>query len=456
MNRRELLRGAGVAAGLAQTAGSSQGARAAANDRVGVGLIGCGGQGTWDQRSFLEQPDVEIVALCDVYEPNLQRNLKMAGGKAKTYREYRRLLEDKDVQAVIIATPEHWHALMSIDACDAGKDVYVEKPASHHIRDGRLMVEAARRNNRVVQVGSQQRSGSHFQRAVKHVQDGRIGDVHYVTCWNHSGAAGAGAARGSAPGNPPADLDYDLWLGPAPKLPFPEVWGRGRRVYWDFFGGMLTEWGAHLVDVALWGMQAQEPKSVVAAGGQFRSKEGEIPDTLEVIYEFGSFLLQYSVLHHNSFGPNGDSGAARQGSYGIQFHGTKGTLFVDRAGFRLTPQHVRREDPNHPPRPVMWVQDERQLGYYYTTETLPEYGDSSMQHQAHARNFIDCVKSRKRPNADIEDGHYANTTCRLGNIAYRLGRRIRWDAAREQAIDDPEANKLAVGTYRAPWVPKGL
>lgn len=455
MKRRELLQGAGVAAGLAPNASLSLRAPGAASERVAVGLIGCGGQGTWDQRSFMEQPDVEIVALCDVYETNLQRNRKMAGGKAKTYHDYRRLLEDPDVQAVIIATPEHWHALMCIDACAAGKDVYVEKPASHHIRDGRLMVEAARRNNRVVQVGSQQRSGSHFQRAMKYVQDGRIGDVHYVTCWNHS-AAGRAGARAAAPDNPPADLDFDLWLGPAPALPFAEVWGGGRRGKWDFYGGMLTEWGAHLVDVALWGMKAQEPKTVVAAGAQFRSGEGELPDTLEVIYEFGGFLLQYSVLQHNSFGPNGDPGANRQGSYGIQFHGTKGTLFVDRAGFRLTPQYVRREDPNHPPRPIMWAQDERQLGYYYTTETLPEYGDSSVQHQAHVRNFIDCVKNRKRPNADIEDGHFANTTCRLGNIAYRLARKIRWDAATEQAIGDPEANQLAMGTYRSPWIPKGL
>jgi predicted dehydrogenase len=268
---------------------------------------------------------VEIVALCDVYEPNLLRNLKMAGGNAKTCHDYRRLLEDKTVQAVIIATPEHWHALMCIDACDAGKDVYVEKPASHNIRDGRLMVEAARRNNRIVQAGSQQRSGSHFQRAVKYVQDGRIGDVHYVTCWNHSGmAAGRGSDRAATAPNPPADLDYGLWLGPAPKLPFAEVRGGGRRANWDFFGGTLTEWGAHLVDVALWGMKAREPRSVVAAGGQFRSREGEIPDTIQATCDFGGFLLHYSVLRHNSFGPNGDPGAARQGSYGTQSTGPRG------------------------------------------------------------------------------------------------------------------------------------
>ena len=458
MNRRQLLKNTGLAAAVAQTAGSNQGARAAASDRIGVGLIGCGNQGTWDQRSFMEQPDVEFVAFSDVYEPNLLRNQKMAGGKAKMYRDYRQLLEDKNVQAVLIATPEHWHAMMTIDACNAGKDVYVEKPASHNIRDGRLAVEAARRNNRVVQVGSQQRSGTHFQRAVKYVHDGRLGVIRYVICWFHAGSRPETrtAANPSGPATPPADLNFDLWLGPAPQRPVAQIWPGGRNRYWDYYGGSMTEWGAHLVDVARWGMKAQGPRSVMALGAQYARPDSEIPDTLQALFEFDGWLFQYSVLSHNSFGPNGDPGANRQGSYGIQFHGSKGTLFVDRAGFRLTPQYVRVEEPNHAARPAVWSQDERQLGYFYTTETLPESGDSSLQHQAHSRNFLDCVKSRQRPNADIEEGHYSNTICRLGNIAYRLGRKVQWDNAKEQAIGDPEVNKLAIGEYRAPWVPKGL
>jgi predicted dehydrogenase len=448
MNRRELLKSTGLAA-------SVPAARAAANDRIGVGIIGCGGQGTWDQRVMQSQPDVEVVAVCDVYRPNLERARALAGGKARTYHDYRRLLEDRAVQAVVIATPEHWHALMCIDACHAGKDVYVEKPASHNIRDGRLMVEAARRNQRVVQVGSQQRSGSHFQRAVKFVQDGKLGRIHYAVCWNHSAPA-ASAARETLPAEPPSDLDYDLWLGPAPKRPFAAVWGRGRRLYWDFFGGMLTEWGSHLADVVLWAMEVRGPRTAAASGGQFHRREGEIPDTLEVLYEFDDFLLQYSVLSHNTFGPNGDAGSARFGSYGVQFHGTKGTLFVDRAGYRVTPQMIRHEDSAHPPRPIQWHHDERQFGYYYTAECLPEQGDSSIQHPPHVRNFLDCVKSRRRPNADIEDGHATNTVCRLGNIAYRVGRKLRWDAAQERVIGDEEAQRLAIGSYREPFVPPGL
>jgi predicted dehydrogenase len=251
-------------------------------------------------------------------------------------------------------------------------------------------------------------------------------------------------------------MDWDLWLGPAPKLPYGEVMGNLRRTSWDFFGGSLTEWGCHLMDIARWALDVEGPTSVVAMGRNFLHKDAQNPDTLEVLYEYPKFLIQYSILRHNSFGPNGDPGAARFGSMGIQFHGTKGTLFVDRAGFRVTPQPVRHEEPGNPPRGTEMHPDERLPGYYYTSEITPEVSDTSVQHPPHVRNFLDCVKSRRRPAADIEEGHRTNTVCRLGNIAYRVGRKIRWDNEKEQIIDDAEAQRLAVGTYRAPWIPKGL
>jgi predicted dehydrogenase len=455
MKRRDLLKMAalGAMAGPKLAMGQEgEPRRAPASDRIGVGMIGVGSFGlSANLPDFLKNPDVDVVAICDVNEANLDKAVALAGGKARRHRDYRRLLEDRDVDAVVITTPEHWHALMAIDACEAGKDVYVEKPVAHHIRDGRLIVEAARRNDRVVQVGTQQRSGAHFRRAVQYVRDGRIGDVHYAACWNHTPRA---AVRTPVTGGPPPGLDWDLWLGPAPKLPYAEVLNVGRRGYWDFWGGMITEWGSHLSDVVLWAMDVQGPRSVVAAGGQFFRKEGEIPDTLQVTYTYPDFLFHYSVLNHNTYGLNGDVGAARFGSYGMQFHGTKGTLFVDRSGFRITPQTTRVEEPDQPtPLPTT---DSRQSGFYYTTEVLPEVSDTSQQHGPHVRNFLDCVKSRKRPNADVEAGHAANTVCRLGNIAYRVGRRLEWDAAKEQVKGDAEANRLVVGTYREPWVPKGL
>ena len=454
MRRRDLLKSAVFGALAAPRSGARTppaASRAAPGDRIGIGMIGVGSFGMANLRQFMRHPDVEIVAVCDVDRMALERARDMADGRPSTYGDYRRLLEDRDVDAVVITTPEHWHAIMSIDACEAGKDVYVEKPAAHHIRDGRLMVEAARRHHRVVQVGTQQRSGAHFRRAVRYVQEGRIGDVHYATCWHH---APPPAPPPVVTGGPPPGLDWDMWLGPAPKRPYAEVWSVGRRGYWDFWGGLITEWGSHLTDIVLWAMKAGPPERVAALGGQFVRTKGEIPDLLQASCTFPAFVFHYSILGHNTYGLNGDTGAARFGSFGMQFHGTKGTMFLDRSGFRLTPQPVRVQEPNQPPS--AGYPDSRQPGYYYTTEVLPEHSETSEQHGPHVRNFLDCVRSRERPVADIEEGHRTNVVNRLANIAYRLGRTLRWNGRTERVIDDDEANRLAVGTYRAPWIPKGL
>jgi predicted dehydrogenase len=453
MRRRDALRTAalGALAGKALAPAAEARDRASANDRIGIGMIGVGNFGRANLRQVLKHADAEVVAVCDVSREALDAAVALTGAKPRRYADYRRLLEDEGVDAVVITTPEHWHAIMCIDACDAGKDVYVEKPVAHHIRDGRLMVEAARRNDRIVQVGTQQRSGTHFQRAVRYVREGRIGDVHFATCWNHSPRR---PPREKVSGGPPADLDWDMWLGPAPRLPWDEVINVGRRGYWDFWGGMICEWGAHLIDIVLWAMDARAPESAAAVGGLFDGGEGEIPDTLQASFRYPGFLLHYSVLSHNTFGPNGDPGAARFGSYGMQFHGSRGTLFVDRGGFRITPQTTRHEEPDRYPGdspPSMQAP-----GYYYTTEILAEQSDPSEQHSPHVRSFIDCLRSRARPISEIEDGHYANVAGRLGNIAYRLGRTLRWDAGKEQVVGDDEANRLALGTYREPWRPRGL
>jgi predicted dehydrogenase len=349
----------------------------------------------------------------------------------------------------VIATPEHWHAIQTIDACEAGKDVYVEKPAGHHIRDSRLMVEAARRHDRVVQVGTQQRSGSHFQRAVRYIQEGRIGDVYHAACWNHSPRA---VPAPPVSGGPPPGMDWEMWLGPAPWLPYDEVMNVGRRGYWDFWGGMLTEWGSHLTDVVLWAMKVRAPESVAAIGGRFVKTTGDIPDTLQVSYRFPGFVFQYSVLSHNTFGLNGSPGAARFGSYGMQFHGTRKDAL--RRPRRL-PHHAPDDAPREPDRGGASPAEHAGAGLLHDRDP-PEQSDPSEQHAPHHRHFLDCLRSRKRPIAEIEDGYYANLAGRLGNIAYRLDRAVHWDAAREVIQDDAEANRLAVGEYREPWRPKGL
>ncbi len=425
-----------------------------ASDRIGVAVVGCGGMGRMNLIDFMKQPDVDIIAVCDVWEANAARARQLAGDRVAIYRDYRRVLERGEVDAVVVATPDHWHPLITIDACEAGKDVYVEKPVSHNVREGRLMVEAARRNKRVVQVGLQQRSGSHFQRAVRAVQEGRIGKVHFAQCWNHTYSAPEGI--GNPPDTaPPEGLDWDFWLGPAPKVPF----NRARlafRVFWDYAGGELTNWGVHLIDVVHWALGVDAPLSAVSSGGKYYVRDArECPDTQEALFEYPGFLLRYSTMVHNSFGPNGDPGARPFGSYGVLLHGTLGTLFVDRAGYEITPQMERRAEP--------FAQSFREayddltgIGLYFEAKAAGERGTTSLQHLPHVRNFLDCIKSRALPAADIEAGHRSTTVCHLGNIAFRTGQKLLWDAQAERFTNSEEANRLLGRRYRPPWRLAGL
>ncbi len=452
MNRRQVLQHgsstAGVAAGVHSLLNPKR--AVAANDRLGVALIGCGGMGRMNLADFLKQPEVSAVAVCDVFQSNLEKALGLTQGRAKTYADYRRLLENKDVDAVIIATPDHWHALTCIDACNAEKDVYVEKPISHCIREGRLMVEAARRNHRVVQVGLQQRSGTHFQRAVKIVQEGQLGKIHYVQCWNHEFSKPEG--MGNPPdSDPPPGLDWDFWLGPAPKVSFNmNRFGGTFRWFFDYGGGKLADWGSHLIDIVHWAMKVESPLSATASGGKYYLTDNrDTPDTHEVIYEYPGFLLHYSTLQHSTYGHNGQSGAKPFGSYGILFQGTLGTLFIDRAGYEVTPQMEMNTEPVG--TLLRDVDDLTGTSLYYTSKLTAARGTTSLQHLPHVRNFLDCLKTRQRPNADIEVGHWATTTCHLGNISLRVGRKILWDAKQEKITNHAQANAMVTRQYRAPW-----
>jgi len=447
MNRRSFLQ-----SGAALT-GASGLAPAAASDRLRVAVIGCGGQGRNNLGDFQKNPDVEIAAVCDVFRPNLDRAKEMTAGKAESYTDFRRVLERKDIDAVVVATPDHWHALIAISACEAGKDVYVEKPISHNVREGRLMVEAARRHKRIVQVGLQQRSGTHFQRAVKAVQDGRIGQVLFAQCWNHNaGARGLGFPNDT---EPPADLDWDFWLGPAPKVPYNPA-RRSFHSWFDYGGGELTNWCVHLIDVVHWATGLDRPLTVTSSGGKLHFKDcRENPDTLEVLWEYPGMLVRYSTLVHNSFGPNGDPGNKPFGSYGIMLQGTKGTLMVDRAGYQIVPQMAGNTDKGAQGS-LNAYDDLLGVGFYYTAEGVSERGTTSVQHFPHVRNFLDCVRSRKQPTVDIETGHHSTVTCLIGNIALRVGQKLQWDAQAERFKNSTEANALLTRQYRAPWRLPGL
>lgn len=449
MNRRRFLQGSTSGAVFA----ASQ--AVAASDRIRVGVIGSGGQGRNNLSDFQKNRDCVITGVCDVFQPNLKRGIDLTDGRAKAYTDYRRMLDDKEIDAVVIATPEHWHALMMVDACNAGKDVYVEKPISLCVREGRLMVDAARRNNRVVQVGIQQRSGSHFQRAAKAVQEGRIGKVLYAQCWNHSWEPADSGAR-SAETPVPSDLDWENWLGPAPKVPYSTA-RRRFGSYWATGGGQMTNWAVHLIDIVHWATGEDTPQSVSAMGGvmYLLNEDRETPDTLQVMFQYPSYQLYYSTLRHNSFGHDGHPGNKPFGSYGIQLHGTDGTLFIDRAGYQITPQMRSHADAG-----AMGSRDAYDdltgVSMYFTSEAKGERGTTSIQHFPHVRNFLDCVKSRQRPVGDIEIGHRSTTACLLANISYRTGERITWDGKAERITNSARANALLTVNYRSPWKLPGL
>lgn len=402
-----------------------------ANERIRLGMIGIGQMMRGHIAGFQRESDAEIVALADVYDPNLEVGAEMAGGDVDTYTDFRRIIERDDIDAVVVATPDHWHALPTIRACQTGKDVYVEKPMSHTIEEGRKMVEAARQNDRVVQLGTQQRASHHFQEAVNLIREGRLGEVSFVRCWNTSNAYPEGIGSPDDT-EPPAGLDWDLWLGPAPEHPFNpnrfgvhfdenrdyELWGTWRW-FWDHGGGNMTDWGVHWLDIVQWAMDAEAPQSASAMGDKYFIQDNrETPDTLQATFEYDNFTCVYENRVLNDRGVDGHGN-------GIVFYGTKGTMYLSRAGFRIEPQ---------PGSDVGEMQVDR-------------HGVNP----SHRRDFLDSVKSREKPRSDVEIGHRSTSTAILGNVAFRTGRTIEWDAEEERVVDDPEANNLVTADYRDPW-----
>jgi len=433
LNRREFVKTTTAAASVLASAPVVKNVLGA-NDKLIVGVIGPGGppyaQGRNVMRSFLRQ-GAEVAAICDVYSPHAEEANAEAGGKAEILKDYRKLLERKDIDAVIIGTPDHWHALPTIHACQAGKHVYVEKPLATSIGEGRKMVEAARKYNRVVQGGTQHRSGPHFKRVEELVQGGILGEITAVRAWNMGNSYPAGI--GNPPdSDPPPGLDWDMWLGPASKVPYnPNRFLRGNfRWFWDYAGGLMTDWGVHWIDTIHQCMHVEAPKSVCASGGKLALQDNrETPDTLEAVYEYPGWVLIYSMSQCVNRGIDAKGG-------GIQFYGTDATLYADRGQYELFPREIRKG-----------TADESVLSYNMD----PIRGRGLDQGTPHARNFIDSVRGLATPNADVEICHRSSTAAILGNIAYAVGRKLYWDASKEEFIGDPDANKHLVKPYRAPW-----
>jgi predicted dehydrogenase len=429
--RRDFVKTLAIGAAALAPAARSHARTVAANERLGIGMIGMGQMARGHLENLLAEPDAEVRALCDVYEPNLRWAAQKAPG-ARTYGDFREILDRDDIDAVVVATPDHWHALPTVMACAAGKDVYVEKPTAVAIAESRKMVEAARRHDRIVQVGTQQRSGPHFKYAVQLVRDGVLGEVTFVRTWNYGNALPDGI--GNPPdGTPPEGLDWDVWLGPAPKVPFNENrfgvslddeleyqrWASFRN-FWDYAGGMMTDWGVHLLDIVQWALDVDAPETVSTHGGKLVLEDNrETPDTLQATYRYPGFVCTYENRECNGFPLDGHG-------YGIYFHGTEATMFLDRGGFQIFPEG--KDD-----------------GVPMQAQSLGE------SHARHMRNFLDCVKSRATPVSEMEVGHRSTSTAMLGNIAYRTGRQLTWDRKSETIVGDAEASKLLDRAYRAPW-----
>lgn len=423
-----------------------------ANDRVRIGLIGCGGRGRYVARLMREAPNVAYTAVADCYGTNAEIARQWAGPDARSFQDFRRLLELKDIDAVHIATPDHWHAIISVLACEAGKDVFVEKPTSLTVREGRAMVQAARKYNRIVQVGTQHRSAPHFMKIAEMIQRGDIGQVKFVRLWNYANHTFGGMSRNPSL-TPPPDLDWDMYLGPSPKVPFNSNRFLGTyRYFWDYSGGYITDFGNHRLDTMQQIMGVSAPHTISASGGLFVMNDGrETPDFLTVTYEYDGFIATYEGSNLNSHGMGGRTPGHRyynaRGEWdqpnGIAFYGTEATIYAERIGWEIFPEPdpvvFGRRNPADPPAAP------RQLKVKRMWENVEE------PTKAHCLNFIECVRSRKTPNADIEIGHRSTTVALLGNIAMKTGKKLKWDAKKEDFIDAPDASALLTRTLRKPW-----
>jgi len=443
VSRRQFLRTTATTAGSALLSAASHKNVRAANERVRVGMIGIGLIGKRHLLDFMAQPDVEIAAVCEVYEPRLQEGISISGGRAEGYKDFRKMLDRKDIDAVVVSTPDHWHALLTIMACAAGKDAYVEKPLTHVVQEGRWMIEAAKYYGRVVQVGTQQRSGQHYKRCVELIRSGHIGEMRNARITSF---------RNIMPGftntvgaQPLAEADWNMWLGPAPYVPF----DRNRCLYhfrwfWDYSGGQTTNLLSHDLDIVQWATDSV-PRTIMAAGGRYSLKGiGETPDVFEAIFEYPGFLTNWSC--HELCARSNNAWAD------LEFSGTKGTLAITRSGFEIFPDPLISPE-DQIPQFTTTRRDKPASILQYRTMALKSHGYEQIkdQFQPHVRNFLDCIKSRRPPVSDLESGHRTITSCHLANISMKVGRTLHWNVEKQEIIGDPEASKLLTKKYRAPW-----
>lgn len=444
ITRRDFTRTA-AAASVAVTATAMSARRVlGANDRVRIGFIGLGNRGDQVLSAFLEHKDAEVVAICDLYQPYLDFASKKIGGQPQQFHDYQKLLERKDLDGVVIATPDHWHALQTIHACQAQKDVYCEKPLSLCVAEGRAMVKAARDNKRIAQVGIQRMSNSFCKEAAELIRGGGIGKVTAVRAFHVQNEWPKGI--GMPPDeDPPKDFDWESWMGPAPKKKYNKNRSFYRfRWFYDYSGGQLTNFGVHYLAQIHASLGVDAPLSVVAIGGKFADYDNrEVPDTMEVVWHYpGDTLVTFSQLNATGAQP-ADLPCE------IEFRGTKGTMYFRLNGYDVVPEVVT---PNEfAARSPLNREIERGWRVGAKPQIEPKKVAGQIRDADHARNFLDCIKSRKTPSCDIEYGHRCTSAALIGNIAHRTRSYLDWDARMERFTNIDSANKRLSYEYRPPY-----
>ncbi|MCP3932250.1 MAG: Gfo/Idh/MocA family oxidoreductase [Bacteroidetes bacterium] len=406
----------------------------APSDKINFGVIGCNGMGWSNMRSALNMDEVQCVALCDVDQSVLDRRSNdvknLRAKKPKLYKDYRKLLENKKIDAVIVGTPDHWHCLPMVAALEAGKHVYVEKPLSNSIEECRVMLAAAKKHKKIVQVGQWQRSGTHYEKAIDVVRSGELGNIRLVKVWAYQGWMKPVPVKPDS--TPPIGVDYDMWLGPAPKRAFnPNRFHFNFRWFWDYAGGLMTDWGVHEIDIALYAMNAVAPKSVMASGGKlaYPDDASETPDTLQAVFEYDDF----NMLWEHATGIDGGNYGRTEG---IAFIGNNGTLVLNRGGWEVIPEMQNKDGMR-----------------IYKMDAIPKQSRRGDYLNFHTQNFVSAIKNNapETLKCGIETGSVAAINAHMGNVAFKTGRKVYWDADKGMFKNDSEANAMISATYHNGW-----
>jgi predicted dehydrogenase len=395
------------------------------NEQISLGMIGVGGMGTGRLRQFLQHEDVRIAAICDVDRAHLDRAIGIVeaarGYKPKAFGDFRRVLEDREIDAVAVVTPDHWHAIPTVRAFEAGKDVFVEKPLSYSVAEGRAMADASLKHKRVSQMGNHIHNDlPNYRRVVELVQSGKLGRITRVHIWK---TCRTEPFITDNPATLPPELDYDFWLGPAPKRPYDPFRSHNTfRHFWDYSGGTLIDFWCHIVDVAMWALDLKAPRSISAAGGRlFLNDATEAPDTVEAVLDYPDLVLMFSLR------PTPLPGFEHMGHLGCLFEGAEASLVTN---------YEKHE---------VWVKGQRADDFPRPDPTIPDS-------PGHLREFLDAIKSRNLDTTcNVRYGHRLSKLGLLTNIAYRTGRRIHWDDQRERILNDEAASKHLSRRFRKPY-----